>query len=166
MMATRWLATGHAYAGSVMELRTAIRTGSLAWAALGLIDRPCSASELAERFAAEGAIIQPARATELLDELVALGVVRVNEAGKQPRYIRTPLGDQLAGNAIVDGGELQHHLAELERLRSDLFSTVAHELRTPLTAIRTAVGLLLDPETRASAEKRHELLETVERNAE
>jgi signal transduction histidine kinase len=149
-----------------MELRTAIRSGSLAWAALGLIDGPHSASELAERFAAEGAIIEPPRATELLEELVGLGVVRVNEAGEQPRYIRTPLGDQLAGNAIVDGGELQHHLAELERLRSDLFSTVAHELRTPLTAIRTAVGLLLDPEARASADERRQLLQTVERNAE
>ena len=166
MTATRWLATGHAYAGPVMELRSAIRSGSLAWAALGLVDRPCSANELAERFATEGAILQPARATELLEELVRLGVIRINEAGKQPRYIRTPLGDQLAGNAISDGGELRHHLAELERLRSDLFSTVAHELRTPLTAIRTAAGLLLDPETRAGTDERRQLLQTVERNAE
>jgi signal transduction histidine kinase len=149
-----------------MELRSAIRSGSLAWAALGLLDTPCSASELAERFAGEGATIETTRAAELLEELVGLGVVRVSEAGERPRYIRTPLGDQLAGNAIVDGGELQHHLAELERLRSDLFSTVAHELRTPLTAIRTAVGLLLDPETRAAADERRELLRTVERNAE
>ena len=166
MTATRWRATGRAYAGPVMELRSAIRSRSLAWAALGLLDRPSSASELAERFAADGAAIQPARATELLEELVGLGVVRVNDAGQRPRYIRTPLGDQLAGNAIVDGGELQHHLAELERLRSDLFSTVAHELRTPLTVIRTAVGLLLDPDTRATADKRRELLQTIERNAE
>jgi signal transduction histidine kinase len=149
-----------------MELGSAIRSGSLAWAALGLLDTPCSASELAERFAAEGATIESARATELLEELVGLGVVRISEAGERSRYIRTPLGDQLAGNAIVDGGELQQHLAELERLRTDLFSTVAHELRTPLTAIRTSVGLLLDPETRASTDERRDLLQTVERNAE
>jgi signal transduction histidine kinase len=149
-----------------MKLGSAIRSGSLAWAALGLLDTPRSASELAERFAAEGATIESARATELLEELVGLGVARVNEAGRLPRYIRTPLGDQLAGNSVVDGGELQHHLAELERLRSDLFSTVAHELRTPLTAIRTAVGLLLDPETRAAPDERRALLQTVERNAE
>src|SRR5688572_768398 len=166
MTTTCWQATGPAYAGPVMELRSAIRSGSLAWAALGLLEIPCSASELAERFAAEGAVVQPARATELLEELVGLGVVRVKEAGILPRYIRTPLGDQLAGNAIVDGGELKHHLAELERLRTDLFSTVAHELRTPLTAIRTAVGLLLDPDTRAAADERRQLLQTVERNAE
>lgn len=66
----------------------------------------------------------------------------------------------------VAGGELGARLAELERLRSDLFSTVAHELRTPLTAIRTVVGLLLDPTTRATPQKREELLRAVERNAE
>jgi hypothetical protein len=76
-----------------MEGRSAIRSGSLEWAALVLIDTPCSASELADRFAAEGANIQPGRATQLLDELVGLGVVRINEAGTAPRYVRTPLGD-------------------------------------------------------------------------
>ena len=149
-----------------MELRPAIRSGSLAWAALGLLETPCSASELADRFAAEGASIEPGRAAELLEELLGLGVVRIDEAGPSPRYVRTLLGDQMAAGALVEGSELQAHLAELERLRSDLFSTVAHELRTPLTAIRTAVGLLLDAETRPDAGERRELLETVERNAE
>jgi signal transduction histidine kinase len=166
MTSTRWSPTGHAYAGLVMEGRSAIRSGSLAWAALGLTDTSCSASELADRFAAEGASIHPGRATELLEELVGLGVVRINEAGTSPRYIRTPLGDQMAAGAVIEGGELRAHLARLERLRSDLFSTVAHELRTPLTAIRTAVGLLLDPDTRAAPEQRQQLLQTVERNAE
>jgi signal transduction histidine kinase len=149
-----------------MELRAAIRSGGLAWAALSLIDTPCSATELAYRFKADGAVVEIERATELLEELVTLGLVRINEAGKSPRYRRTPLGDQVAAGAIVEGGELHAHLAELERLRSDLFSTVAHELRTPLTAIRTAVSLLLDPDTRAGSDQRQQLLQTVERNAE
>ena len=166
MTSSCWTATEPAYAGLIMQGRSAVRSGSLAWAALGLIDTPCSASELADRFAAEGASIQPGRATELLEELVGLGVVRMNEAGTSPSYIRTPLGDQMAAGAVIEGGELRAHLAELERLRSDLFSTVAHELRTPLTAIRTAAGLLLDPETRAAPEQRQQLLQTVERNAE
>jgi signal transduction histidine kinase len=161
----RWSATARAYAGSV-ELRAAIRSGGLAWAALSLIDTPCSATELSARFKADGAAVEIERTTELLQELVDLGLVRIYEAGKSPRYLRTPLGDQMAAGAIVEGGELQAHLAELERLRSDLFSTVAHELRTPLTAIRTAVGLLLDPDTRAGADQRQQLLQTVERNAE
>lgn len=148
-----------------MEATTAIPSGSLAWAALGLMDSPCSASELVHRFESEGARIEIGRATELLDELVGLGVVRVSEAGDSPRYIRTPLGDRVAAGSL-DGTDMRAHLAELEKLRSDLFSTVAHELRTPLTAIRTAVGLLLDPNTRAASGERQQLLESVERNAE
>ena len=149
-----------------MELRTAIRSGGLAWAALSLIDTPCSPTELAHRFEADGAQVEIERSTELLEDLVALGLVRINEAGKSTQYLRTPLGDQMAAGAIIEGGVLQARLSELERLRSDLFSTVAHELRTPLTAIRTAVGLLLDPDTRAAPDQRQQLLQTVERNAD
>jgi signal transduction histidine kinase len=163
--AGHWIPT-HAYAGQVMEALRAIRAGSLAWAALALIDAPCSVQELTDRFAAEGATVRPERATELLGELVDLGVVRISEAGESPRYVRTPLGDEIAAGGVVEREELEARLAQLERLRSDLFSTVAHELRTPLTAIRTAAGLLLDPETRADPEERRELLRTVERNAE
>jgi len=161
----RWRATAPAYA-ETMAQRMAIRSGALAWAALGLLATPCSALELARRFETEGASVAPARATELLDELVELGLARIKEAGKSPQYIRTPLGDQMAAITGVESGDLRARLAELERLRSDLFSTVAHELRTPLTAIRTAVGLLLDPTTRATPAKREELLQAVERNAE
>lgn len=161
----RWRATAPAYA-ETMAQRSAIRSRALAWAALGLLVTPSTALELARRFESEGARIAPARAAELLDELVGLGVVRISEAGRSPLYIRTPLGDQIAASTDVEGGDLQTRLAELERLRSDLFSTVAHELRTPLTAIRTAVGLLLDPTTRAAPAKRRELLQAVERNAE
>lgn len=149
-----------------MAQRSAIGSGTLAWAALGLLGTPCSATELARRFEREGADVAAARATELLDELVGLGLVRVKEEGSARTYIRTPLGDQVAASTDIEGGELHARLAELERLRGDLFSTVAHELRTPLTAIRTAVGLLLDPKTRASASKREELLQAIERNAE
>lgn len=165
-ISTRWRHKPRAYADPVMELRAAIPSGSLAWAALGLIGSPCSPAELTHRFQADGATVEVARAVELLGELTELGLVRVAEAGPPPRYMRTLLGDQLATSAFTEGGELQVHLAELERLRSDLFSTVAHELRTPLTVIRTAVGLLLDPETRAGEDERHQLLGTVERNAE
>jgi signal transduction histidine kinase len=160
-----WSVMPSAYA-EVMELRSAIRSGGLAWAALSLLDAPSSATELTHRFETEGAHIETGRATELLEELVGLGVVRVNQAGASPLYVRTPLGDQMAASAIIQGGDLQRRLAELERLRSDLFSTVAHELRTPLTAIRTAVGLLLDPKTRAALGRRRELLQNIERNAE
>jgi len=150
-----------------MELRAAMQTGGLAWAALGLLDKPSSPTDLARKFQAEGALVEPNRTSELLTELAGLGLARIAEVTDSERWwVRSPLGDQMVAGGITEGGELTVRLAELERLRSDLFSTVAHELRTPLTAIRTAVGLLLDPGTRAAPAQRHQLLETVERNAE
>lgn len=41
---------------------------------------------------------------------------------------------------------LQDERDQVERLRTDLLSTISHELRTPLTLIRTSIGLLLDSE--------------------
>ena len=149
-----------------MAHRAGIRSGALAWAALELLETPCSPLELTGRFQREGATIPVARATELLEELTELGLVRIADASGTPRYIRTPLGTHLALGIGSEEAELRVRLVELERLRGDLFSTVAHELRTPLTAIRTAVGLLLDPTIRVSLPKRQELLQAVERNAE
>jgi signal transduction histidine kinase len=150
-----------------MELRAAMQSGGLAWAALGLLDKPSSPTDLARKFQAEGAVVDPDRTSELLTELADLGLARIAEVTEsERRWVRSPLGDQMVAGGITEGGELTVRLAELERLRSDLFTTVAHELRTPLTAIRTAVGLLLDPDTRAAPAQRHQLLKTVERNAE
>jgi signal transduction histidine kinase len=132
---------------------------------LRLMELPCSAKELTHRFASEGARVDIGRATQLLEELARLGLVLVIEPGESPVYIRTHLGDQLT-RSLGDAGDMRAYLSELEQLRTDLFSTVAHELRTPLTAIRTAVGLLLDPKTRAAPEDRQQLLQSVERNAE
>jgi len=44
----------------------------------------------------------------------------------------------------VAAQELKEERDQLERLRTDLLSTISHELRTPLTLIRTSIGLLLD----------------------
>ncbi len=144
-----------------------MQSGGLAWAALVLLDKPSSPADLARKFQADGAVVEPRRTLELLTELADLGLARIAEVThSERRWVRSPLGDQMVTAGITEGGELTVRLAELERLRSDLFTTVAHELRTPLTAIRTAVGLLLDPDTRAAPAQRHQLLETVERNAE
>jgi signal transduction histidine kinase len=156
-----------AYADATMELRAAMHSRGLAWAALGLLTAPTSPSDLAGRFLAEGATVTPERCSQLLAELADLGLAMVAEAtASEQRWVRTLLGDHIVDAGVSQGGELAFRLEELERLRGDLFTTVAHELRTPLTAIRTAVGLLLDPNTRAEPAQRHQLLETVERNAE
>ncbi|MGH2380248.1 MAG: sensor histidine kinase [Candidatus Limnocylindria bacterium] len=106
---------------------------------------------------------------DALKQLAGLGLVRVAQpgpGGSEPRFVRTILGDQLVDASITGSSPLDERLAELEQLRGDLFATVAHELRTPLTSIRTSVGLLLDPGTRADAEQRHQLLGAIQRNAE
>ena len=150
-----------------MQLRVAMHSRGLAWAALGLLDGPMSPADMSDRFQSEGAAVAPQRSEELLTELADLGLARVAEVlASEQRWVRTLLGDQIVAGGISEGGELAFRLEELERLRGDLFTTVAHELRTPLTAIRTAVGLLLDPNTRAAPEQRRQLLETVERNAD
>lgn len=138
------------------------------WAALAAVDVACSPTELVERLESEGAAVSRDRAQQLIDELAARGLVRVAQApdGAERRVVRTVLGDELVRASAAGGGLLDERLTELERLRSDLLSTVAHELRTPLTSIRTSVGLLLDPDTRATAAQRRELLASIERSAE
>jgi signal transduction histidine kinase len=149
-----------------MPSRTADgRPSPLAHTALALVSPTATTDELAARFDDAGAGIDPALAASLLDELTALGLVRVMRgAGEERRYIATSLGGRvLEGSAA---GEPATLLAELERLRSDLLSTIAHELRTPLTAVRTSVGLLRDPALSPSDEQRATLLSSIERNAD
>ena len=53
----------------------------------------------------------------------------------------------------------------MEQLRTDLLSTVAHELRTPLTAVRTSIGLLLDPDVEPEPELREHLQQSIYQRA-
>ena len=52
----------------------------------------------------------------------------------------------------------------VERLRTDLLSTISHELRTPLTLIRTSIGLLLD--TDPDEPMRQRLLRNVKQSSD
>jgi signal transduction histidine kinase len=137
---------------------------ALAVAALALLDHGLTATALAGRLEAEGARVEPATADQALRELVALGLVRIARRGAAgPEYVTTSLGGQVREQGLLAGsGEI---LREIERLRTDLLSTIAHELRTPLTAVRTSAGLLLDPASRPTDEQRQAMLETIERNA-
>jgi signal transduction histidine kinase len=138
----------------------------LAVAALAFVRNRVTASDLAARFAAGGAAVDEGTAGALLDELCALGLVRVvGTPGGGREHFVTPLGERLLRVSFVGRQEHGDLLAELEQMRSDLISTIAHELRTPLTALRTSVGLLLDPAIEPSADERRTLLETIDRNA-
>lgn len=137
----------------------------LAPAALATVRPDAAAADVEERLSQAGATLEPGVADELLGELSRLGLVRVmrtDESG--PRYVLTSLGQQVLQDSLVIGET--DRLAELETLRTDLLSTIAHELRTPLTAVRTSVGLLLEPGNDPTEEQRHALLAAIERNAE
>jgi len=140
---------------------------ALAGAALALVGDGATPNNLADRFVDAGAAIDAARAKALLGELAGLGLVRIARHNGDDRFhVLTTLGRQmLSGSLGADAGVVKH-LAELERLRTDLLSTIAHELRTPLTAIRTCVGVLRGAETAPSAVEVDTLLGTIERNAD
>lgn len=141
----------------------------LAGAALALIGDGVTARGLAERLGAAGAHVEAAVAAGILAELAALGLVRVARGDSDDRVrVLTSLGRAMTGSAPGIGADagIRARLAELERLRTDLLSTIAHELRTPLTAVRTCVGVLRGPDTNPSPEEMEALLSTIERNAD
>ena len=139
----------------------------LAAATLRLVADGVTASDLVVRFAAAGAIVDEPTTHGLLGELARLGLVRVARQNGDGRvHVLTSLGRQIRDSGFGDGSGIATQLAELERLRTDLLSTIAHELRTPLTAVRTCVGVLRDPETSPSEVEQEALLANIERNAD
>jgi signal transduction histidine kinase len=134
-------------------------------AALVLVPPSATAEELERRFADGGAALEPRMADRLLEELADLGLVRASRRdGNARRFVTTSLGQRSIEAGVH--GEAAIPLEELERLRTELLSTMAHELRTPLTAVRTSVGLLRAPKARPTDEQRRMLLESIERNAD
>lgn len=51
-----------------------------------------------------------------------------------------------------------HKLKDLDKMKSDFFSSMSHELRTPLTSIKEGTGLLLEGVGGAITEKQRKLL--------
>jgi signal transduction histidine kinase len=97
--------------------------------------------------------------------MIDLGLIRqTNSEGSRDHAITT-LGRHLIEWA-ERGGELDERLEELERLRTEFLATVAHELRTPLTAVRTSVGLLMDPNIHANPETHKTLLHNISSSAD
>jgi signal transduction histidine kinase len=134
-------------------------------AALVLVPPSVTESELRQRFASAGAELLAGMAGRLLEELAELGLVRASRRHHDGRrFVATSLGMRSIESGVH--GEAAIPLEELERLRTDLLSTIAHELRTPLTAVRTSVGLLLDAKTSPTVEQQRTLLESIERNGD
>ena len=135
--------------------------------ALLLVGNGVSATELSSKvLALSSAIQEPAAADALLTRVAELGLVRIARHAGEGRFFLTSLGQQHAEATLAGQPELAGGLAALEELRTDLLSTVAHELRTPLTAVRTSVGLLLDPTVEPDGALREQLLQSISQSAE
>ena len=90
--------------------------------------------------------------------------------GGQERYflprvvaIRTER-DELIGAAVALADVTKFHL--LDRLKSDMVSTVSHELKTPLTSVQMAVHLLLEEVVGPLTPKQVELLIAARQDAD
>jgi signal transduction histidine kinase len=140
---------------------------ALVAAALVLLGEGATARDLAARFASLERAREPAGAAALLGRLAHLGLVRVGTGrGELARYVLTDLGRQQAQAFVAGDSSLAARLEELERLRTDLLATISHELRTPLTAVRTAIGLLRDPNLPPDEATRTQLLDTIGTSAD
>ena len=134
---------------------------------LSLLAEPVDAVALARDVSGDGLELSAERAGRLLARLADLGLARVaGYADGAAHYVATSLGQRAASALSVADPELRIGLEELERLRTELLATVGHELRTPLTAIRTSVGLLLDPGLDPTDAQRQQLLGTIGRSAD
>ena len=99
-------------------------------AVLAVVPPSATAADICARFAGEGAHLELGVAKRLLGELARLGLVRASRRDDEgAHYVVTSLGQRAVEAAIH--GDAAIPLEELERLRTDLLSTIAHELRTP-----------------------------------
>jgi len=136
-------------------------------AALFGISVGAAPDEVAARL--EGQDIQGtgAEIEQVIVKLQERGLLRALPAPPELRYAPTERGRQLLRGLIGQVAvvrSLQEERDQVERLRTDLLSTISHELRTPLTLIRTSIGLLLDSEP--DEEMRLRLLRNIKQSTE
>ena len=78
--------------------------------------------------------------------------------------------DQIAGSLERDRLQREATSAEISRrsdvLKSALLDSVSHDLRTPLASVRAAAGMLMDPDVEWPSERRREIAESIDREAE
>jgi two-component system sensor histidine kinase ResE len=86
-----------------------------------------------------------------------VGPIRLTESGRQAAL-------DLMRDWFAAAGALEAERQQVERLRTDLLSTISHELRTPLTLMRTSIGLLLDSDP--DEEMRLRLLRNIRQSSE
>ena len=123
-------------------------------AVLAAVGAGAASGEVAAALSEGGSSLDRVDVQRRVERLERQGLLRRAE-GDGPAWALTAAGRRatlvLAGECVAAAAgrdaraaELAAERAQLERLRTDLLSTISHELRTPLTLIRTSIGLLVD----------------------
>jgi signal transduction histidine kinase len=117
-----------------------------------------STDDISARLGAGDLAINQEDVAQVIADLERRDVLRVGSAPEDGSHVPTERGrrmilDQVAAWATAVA-KLETERRQVERLRTDLLSTISHELRTPLTLIRTSIGLLLDSDPEEAMRQR------------
>ncbi len=119
--------------------------------------------EIAAHLGVGDGAIDPDEVGEVIADLERRELVQGGTEGENASHVPTELGRQMildqVGSWATAATALETERGQVERLRTDLLSTISHELRTPLTLIRTSIGLLLDSDL--DEEMRQRLLRNI-----
>jgi signal transduction histidine kinase len=132
-------------------------------AVLSAVAAGASIGEITTRLSAGDSAINSDVVARVVADLERRELLRAGTWPEDASYAPTASGrrmilDQVAAWATA-AAELETERRQVERLRTDLLSTISHELRTPLTLIRTSIGLLLD--SNPDEEMRQRLLRNI-----
>jgi signal transduction histidine kinase len=122
-----------------------------------------SIEEIATRLSAGDSAINQDDVVRVIADLERRELLRAGTGSEDASYAPTESGRRLVLDQVAvwetAAAELESDRRQVERLRTDLLSTISHELRTPLTLIRTSIGLLLDSDP--DEEMRQRLLRNI-----
>lgn len=151
---TRGFEAEHDDGGQVRWIDVAVLCAVAAGASMG---------EIAASLGAEQGAIDQDDVARVIADLERRELVRAGAEREDAPHVLTALGRQMildqVGTWTTAAAKLQAERHQVERLRTDLLSTISHELRTPLTLIRTSIGLLLDSDP--DEEMRQRLLRNI-----
>ncbi len=132
-------------------------------AVLSAVATGASIEEIAASLNAGKQAIARDDVARLVASLEQRGLLRATSSPQDMAVALTESGRRLilaqVGHWVSAAAELETERRQVERLRTDLLSTISHELRTPLTLIRTSIGLLLDSDP--DEEMRQRLLRNI-----
>jgi signal transduction histidine kinase len=132
-------------------------------AVLSAVATGASIKEIAASLSAGDQAIGQDNVARLVANLEQRGLLRQSAGSADAAGSLTSSGRRLimaqASAWMSAATALETERRRVERLRTDLLSTISHELRTPLTLIRTSIGLLLDSDP--DEEMRQRLLRNI-----